>query len=179
MYNGDNPEIILIVTREPFYYYYHLSCYKLIATLHGNIVDGILFPDCTQNLDGYNNLALKHKKLVNDILFPKLVDDSIKYQLRLPKYNISDLDLNQLIIQLQLRDIEIFDQTIIKMLKVKKEEAMDRLQTFLENEQCQNKHKLLVYGFCNHFSRIFNITFPQYLIRFVLLYGPLYIHAKD
>lgn len=172
--------MIIVMLKDRLFchenHYLHLDCFVETASRYGNIQDKILYPDTTRNLKGFDKLSFGYQAKVKEVLFPHLVDDSIKYQLTI-HYNISKLDYHQLKIEMQKRNISIFEPTtnIYEPLKISYHESLDRLKNYLDNFQCQAKHKQLIWGFCRIVTTTNNLAFIDYLIRIIFKYAPLYI----
>lgn len=170
-FSADEPLIIV----KGYNHHYHIDCYKENAMVYSNKKDNILYPDYTQALDGYSGLNSNHKKIVNQKMFPNLKPIGIRYQIKMDT-NIEDLNSDQLILGLQQRDINIFPKMEINVcLQINEGNCRKRLKQFLENQQCKDKQKLLVYGFCNEISRKTKgkVHMPVYLIDIVGTYSKL------
>ena len=143
---------------------YHLECYNKSTNFlkyH--------WPDCTDNLLGFNELYENQQQHIQRILFPSI--SSIKFQLKSPCIDINEIDENILKIMLQKRNLRIYTQ-ISKYHTPKWNviNAQINLNAFRNSAKCIEKKECLISGYCNQYGNTYQMLIPQVIKPLILRY---------
>ena len=159
-------------------YIYHLECYGQSDSW--NDWHGLASPE---KLNGFELLNDIQQKKVMKSLWPYQVEKEMRPKLNLSKC-IDDLNGSEIRIELERRGLHQRGIRIIgiggadtKDLQIRV--VRDRLEEYLNNEECKQMNDLLVIGYCKGNEKKNKINIPAYLQRIVLRYYPSILYRND
>lgn len=135
--------------------WYHIECYPKAV--------GIKFPALSLAFRGYNLLPKKEKRAFRKAVWPNQVSDKRKPQIKLLK-EFNEMTVKDLKFELERRDLSRSGN---------KPKLKDRLEEYLNQEQCRKVNKLLVVGYCKQNEKKYCLNMPVYLKQIVNAYFPL------
>ena len=138
-------------------------------------------PSSVAQLKGYASLSKEDRNMISNMLWPNQVKLSMQPKLSLTKY-IDEMNKEQLRIELEKRAIDQYvknaswiEEWDTEILKVT---AIQRLEQYLNNDECKQMQQLLVFGYCKSIEKSNKLNIPTYLQRYILRYYPVILY-KD
>ena len=142
---------------------YHLDCYIKTPNFVNNN-----WPDCTQNLIGFNELYSYHQQQIKKIIFPSI--SPIKFQLKC-SFDIDDLIGEEgLKAMLKARDLKVYTQ-YSKWSKPqwKFVNGVHNLEKFVLTDEYRNKKECLVFGYCEYcIAKKYKMLIPTVIKTLIL-----------